>query len=105
MPGRDLLSDEPGLDEVIAGLSGLKKLDFRLPVDGDGGIWESVSIVRSDKEGLDLRGSVRAVCGESVLVTCTGPTSVLVSAEKHVSARCDKVLAALDAVLPNGVTF
>ena len=66
MPGLDLLRDEPGREEATAGLSEVKKLDFRLPGDGDGGICESVSIVRSDKDGLGFRESVRGVYGGSV---------------------------------------
>lgn len=44
-----------GREGVTAGLSEGKKLDLLLRGDGDGGIWESVSIVRSDSEGLGRR--------------------------------------------------
>lgn len=54
----------------------MKKLDFLLVGDGVGGIWESVSMVRSDKEG---RGFLR-FSGVSTLCI-----SLLVSEESHVS--------------------
>ena len=76
MPGLDLLRDEPGREEVTAGLSKVKKLDFRLPGDGDGGICERVSIVRSDKDGLDFRENVRGVYGGSVFSVPEGSTGM-----------------------------
>ena len=57
--GRLLLGDDAGRDDGVIGFSGGKMLDLRLRGDGVGGIWESVSIVLSDKEGLGRRGSVR----------------------------------------------
>ena len=80
MPGLDLLRDEPGREEVTAGLSEVKKLDFRLPGDGDGGICESVSIVRSDRDGLGFRESVRGVYGGTVLSVPKGSIGMLGSA-------------------------
>lgn len=59
MLGRVLLRDEVGRDDGATGLSDGKKLDLRLRGDGEGGIWDKVSIVLSDKEGLERRGSVR----------------------------------------------
>lgn len=35
------------------GLSGVKKLDFRLRIAGEGGIKAKLSMVRSDREGLE----------------------------------------------------
>lgn len=100
MPGLDLLSDEPGREETTAGLSEVKKLDFRLPRDGDGGICESVSIVRSDKEGLGLRDNVRGVYGGSVFFGSEGLTGTLGSAGKRGSACCGWVMV-LSAVPAN----
>lgn len=57
--GRLLLGDDTGRDDGVIGFSGRKKLDLRLRGDGEGGIWDSVSIVLSDREGLGRRGSVR----------------------------------------------
>ena len=57
--GRDLLKDDVGRDVGPTGLSNGKKLDLRLRGDGEGGIWERVSMVLSDREGRGLRGSVR----------------------------------------------
>lgn len=48
---RVTLIDEAGRDGARIGLSALKKPDLRLPGDGDGVIRESVSIVRSDRDG------------------------------------------------------
>lgn len=59
MLGRVLLRDEVGRDDGATGLSDGKKLDLRLRGDGEGGIWDKVSMVLSDKEGLGRRGSVR----------------------------------------------
>lgn len=39
----------------LIGLSALKKLDVRLRTAGGGGSCAIVSIVRSDKDGLDFR--------------------------------------------------
>lgn len=88
MPGLDLLRDEPGREDVTAGLSEVKKLDFRLPGDGDGGICERVSIVRSDKDGLGFRESVRGVYGGSVFFVPKGSTRILCPAGKRGSACC-----------------
>ena len=63
--GRVLLTDDAGRDDEATGLSGGKKLDLRLRGDGEGGIWERVSMVLSDKEGLGRRGSVRNLAGGS----------------------------------------
>ena len=52
MLGRVLLRDEVGRDDGATGLSDGKKLDLRLRGDGEGGIWDKVSMVLSDKEGL-----------------------------------------------------
>ena len=67
---------DAGRDGGRIGLSFVKKLDFLLVGEGVGGIWESVSIVRSDSEG---RGFLR-FRGVSRLYT-----SLLVSEESHVS--------------------
>lgn len=53
--GRGRLVNEGGREGVPAGLSGQKKLDFRLRGDGVGGICERVSIVRSERDGLGRR--------------------------------------------------
>ena len=82
--GRVLLRDDVGRDEGATGLSGGKKLDLRLRGDGEGGIWERVSIVLSDKEGLGRLGSVRDLAGES------GWTSILRAT--NVSAVCVGVM-------------
>ena len=82
--GRVLLRDDVGRDEGATGLSGGKKLDLRLRGDGEGGIWERVSIVLSDKEGLGRLGSVRDLAGES------GWTSILPAT--NVSAVCVGVM-------------
>ena len=92
MPGLDLLRDEPGREEVTAGLSEVKKLDFRLPGDGDGGICESVSIVRSDKDGLDFRESVRGVYGGSVFSVPKVSTGMLGLMGKRGSACCGRLM-------------
>ena len=53
---------DPGLEVVVPletgriGLSGLKKLEVRFRNAGEGGIFWSVSMARSDNEGLDFRG-------------------------------------------------
>ena len=88
MPGLDLPRDEPGREEVTAGLAEVKKLDFRLPGDGDGGIWDSVSIVRSDKDGLGFRESVRGVYGGSIFSAPKGSTGMPGSMAKRGSACC-----------------
>ena len=100
VPGLDLLSDEPGREEPVAGLSEVKKLDFRLPGDGDGGICERVSIVRSDKDGLGLRDNVRGVYGGSVFSGYKGSTGTLGSAGTRGSACCGWVMV-LSAVPAN----
>ena len=82
--GRDLLKDDVGRDAGPTGLSIGKKLDLRLRGDGEGGIWERVSIVLSDKEGLGLRGSVRD------WVERSGRTSSIVLVA-DVSTACDLV--------------
>ena len=92
MPGLDLLRDEPGREELTAGLSEVKKLDFRLPGDGDGGICESVSIVRSDKDGLDFRENVRGVYGGYVFSVPEGSTGVFGSTGKRGSACCGRLM-------------
>lgn len=61
MLGRDLFKDDPGREGGFDGLSGGKKLDLLLRGDGDGGICDNVSMVRSDREGLGLLGSVWAL--------------------------------------------
>ena len=100
MPGLDLLRDEPGREETAAGLSDVKKLDFRLPGDGDGGICESVSIVRSDKDGLGLRDNVRGVYGGSMFSGPKGSAGTLGSAGEQGSACCGWVMV-LSAVPAN----
>jgi len=45
-----LVIDEAGREGGRIGLSAVKKLDFLLREAGDGGIWESVSMVLSDNE-------------------------------------------------------
>lgn len=52
------LIDEAGRDGGPIGLSGTKKADDLLEDEGDGGIWDKVSIVRSESEGLVLKGVV-----------------------------------------------
>jgi len=47
--------DDGGRAGDIIGLSDGKKLDFPRLGDGVGGIWERVSMARSDREGLGLR--------------------------------------------------
>lgn len=49
-----MLNAEAGRDDGRRGLSATWKLDFRLALAGDGGIWANVSIVRSDNEGRGL---------------------------------------------------
>lgn len=88
VPGLDILRDEPGREEITAGLSELKKLDFRLPGDGDGGICESVSIVRSDKDGLGFRDNVRGVYGQSAFSGPKGSTGTLGSTGRRGSVCC-----------------
>lgn len=61
MLGRDVFKEDPGREIGLEGLSGGKKLDLLLRGDGDGGICDNVSIVRSDREGLGLLASVRAL--------------------------------------------
>lgn len=63
--GRVLLKDDAGRGDGPTGLSVGKKLDLRLRGDGEGGIWERVSMVLSDKEGLGRRESVRNLAGGS----------------------------------------
>lgn len=60
-----LLKDDVGRDDGAIGLSGGKKLDLRLRGDGEGGIWERVSMVLSDREGLGRRELVRDLIGKS----------------------------------------
>ena len=55
MLGRLWFKDDVDLVGVVIGLSEVKKLDFRRLGEGEGGIWASVSTVRSDSEGLALR--------------------------------------------------
>jgi hypothetical protein len=55
------LWEDAGRDIGAIGLSGVKKLDFRRSLAGEGGIWASVSIARSDSDG---RGPL---CGFGVL--------------------------------------
>lgn len=57
--------DDVGRDDGTTGLSDGKKPDLRLRGDGVGGIWERVSMVLSDKEGLGRLGSVRDLAGDS----------------------------------------
>ena len=83
--GRVLLREDVGRDDGATGLSGGKKPDLRLRGDGEGGIWERVSIVLSDKEGLGRLGSVRDLAGESGL-TSTLPAT-------NISAVCEEVIA------------
>lgn len=57
VPGRlALLIAEAGREGGPIGLCGVKKLDFRLPPAGEGGMCERLSIVLSEREGLDFRG-------------------------------------------------
>ena len=100
VPGLDLLRDEPGREETAAGLSEVKKPDFRLPGDGDGGICESVSIVRSDNDALGLREIVRGVYGGSVFSGPKGSTGTLRSIGKRGSACCGWLMV-LSAVFAN----
>ena len=81
--GRVLLREDVGRDDGAIGLSSGKKLDLRLRGDGEGGIWERVSIVLSDKEGLGRLGSVRDLAGESGWTSIVPATSV--------SAACEEV--------------
>ena len=83
--GRVLLRDDVGRDDGAIGLSGGKKLDLRLRGDGEGGIWERVSIVLSDKEGLGRLGSVRDLAGDSGWISIMPATNG--------SAVCEEVVA------------
>ena len=83
--GRVLLRDDVGRDDGATGLCVGKKLDLRLRGDGEGGIWERVSIVLSDKEGLGRLGSVRDLAGESDW------TSILPATD--ISAICEELVA------------
>ena len=85
--GRLLLRDDVGGDEEAGGLSGRKKLDLRLRGAGEGGIWDRVSIVLSDSEGL---GRLEAVCdlaGSSGCILSISPAT-------RVSNVCDLLVAA-----------
>ena len=93
--GRDLLKDDVGRDVGPPGLSIGKKLDLRLRGEGEGGIWERVSMVLSDREGLGLRGSVRDWVARS------GWTSSIVPAA-DVSTACD--LMATERLLPRSAS-
>ena len=53
--GRDRLRDDAGRDEAPVGASWLKNPDCRRRGDGEGGIFERVSTVRSANEGLGRR--------------------------------------------------
>ena len=55
--GLDRLRADAGRDGGRIGLSIVKKLDFRPRGDGDGGICDNVSMVRSESEGLGRRWS------------------------------------------------
>ena len=52
------LIDEAGRDGGPIGLSGIKIADVLVEGEGDGGIRDRVSIVRSESEGLVLKGTV-----------------------------------------------
>lgn len=84
--GRALLKDDAGRDDGATGLSDGKKLDLRLRGDGEGGIWERVSTVRSDKEGLGRRDSGRDLAGGSTWASSILPVT-------DVSTACDLVAA------------
>ena len=83
--GRILLRDDVGRDDGATGLSAGKKLDLRLRGDGEGGIWERVSIVLSDKEGLGRLGSVRDLAGESGRTSILLATNVLAVGEEVIA--------------------
>ena len=53
--GRGRLIDESGHDGFRSGLWIVKKLDFLRLDDGEGGICDNVSMVRSDRDGLGRR--------------------------------------------------
>ena len=53
--GRARAIEDDGLTGDIIGLSVWKKLDLLFRGLGDGGIWASVSAVRSESEGLGRR--------------------------------------------------
>ena len=53
--GRGRLIDELGRGGIRSGLWTAKKLDFLPAGDGDGGICDNVSMVRSDRDGLGRR--------------------------------------------------
>ena len=66
--GLDRLSADAGREGGRIGLSIVKKLDFLRRGDGDGGICDNVSMVRSESEGLGRRRSevsVGFVCFKS----------------------------------------
>ena len=85
--GRLLLRDDVGRDEEAGEFSGGKKLDLRLRGDGEGGIWDRVSIVLSDNEGL---GRLEAVCD---LTGCSGCILSILPATSD-STVCDILVAA-----------
>jgi hypothetical protein len=58
-------SEDVGLETGAIGLSGAKKLDFRLNFAGEGDICARLSIVRSDKDGREGLRSL-GVFGSSV---------------------------------------
>lgn len=53
--------EDSGRESGAIGLSGVKKLDFRLLIAGEGGIKAILSIVRSDKDGLEALRSTGVV--------------------------------------------
>lgn len=53
--------EDSGRESGAIGLSGVKKLDFRLRIAGEGGIKARLSIVRSDRDGLE------ALCNTGVV--------------------------------------
>ena len=81
--------DDAGLEGVPAGLSAGKKLDLLLRGEGEGGICDSVSMVRSDKEGLGRRRASTSLVGPCsgwlpsstllILENCSSPLALLVS--------------------------
>ena len=73
--GRDRLRDDPGRERLPDEASWGKKPDCRRRGDGEGGICERVSIVRSANEGLGRRcASVLSISG-SLRVSTASRTS------------------------------
>ena len=92
---RVLLRDEVGRDDGATGLSDGKKPDIRLRGDGEGGIWERVSIVLSDKDGLGRRVTVRDLAGGSSLISSISPAIGVSTGCAPVAACCIESLVPL----------